>query len=91
MGDLRSSEKARDHGPRDIGALWTLTRGESRARCVLLSVADGVEVRVVLDGAALESERCERFDEAFELAERWRARMTNAGWRRLLPVVPFPD
>jgi len=83
MAEFRAPAPDRDGVRRDIGTLWTLKRGESKARCVLLALADGLELRVLMDGAILRGERCERYQEAFELAERWRARMMDRGWMRL--------
>ena len=83
MAEVRSSLSQRQSMPRDIGTLWTLNRGESAARCVLLATPPGLELRVVMDGSILRTERCSRHDEAFELAERWRNRMMDRGWTRL--------
>ena len=83
MAELRSSATDRRIVARDIGTLWTLNRGESSARCVLLAMPVGLELRVLMDGSILRAERCHRHDEAFELAERWRNRMMDRGWTRL--------
>lgn len=88
MGILRSRAVSTRPG-RSIGTLWTLTRGESTARCVLLALADGLELRVVLDGAVLRSEACDTHGQAFELAERWRGRMMDRGWTRM-PISAMP-
>jgi hypothetical protein len=65
---------------RSIGTLWTLARGESIARCVLIKVQDGLQLRVLLDDTRLRDEDCGSHPEAFELAERWRERMMSRGW-----------
>jgi hypothetical protein len=65
---------------RDIGTLWTLSRGESTARCALLALGVGLELRVLLDGDVLRAERCRKYEDAFELADRWRVRMMDRGW-----------
>jgi hypothetical protein len=65
---------------RSIGTMWTLTRGESTARCVLIKVHDGLELRVLMDESRLRSERCATHSDAFELADRWRDRMMSRGW-----------
>jgi hypothetical protein len=80
MAESRSPAPYRDGVGRDIGTPWTLTRGESTARCVLLALADGLELRVLMDGEILRAEHCERHEQAFALAERWRARMMDRGW-----------
>lgn len=83
MAQTRSSALPNNGSVRDIGTLWSLTRGESSARCVLLALPVGLELRVVMDGSVLRTEHCERHDQAFELAERWRDRMLDRGWSRL--------
>jgi hypothetical protein len=40
---------------------------------------------VLLDGDILRAERCARYEQAFELAERWRGRMIDRGWVQLRP------
>jgi hypothetical protein len=65
---------------RDIGTLWTLSRGESTARCALVALGVGLELRVLLDGDILRAERCGKYEDAFELADQWRVRMTDRGW-----------
>jgi hypothetical protein len=80
MAESRSSALHRDRPARDIGTLWTLERGESSARCGLLALADGLELRVLMDGSLLRAERCRDHEQAFDLAERWRLRMSDRGW-----------
>jgi len=83
MRKIRSTGVAADRVQHDIGTLWTLKRGESTARCALLALGDGLALRVLMDGTLLRSERCDSHPQAFELAERWRTRMTDRGWTRL--------
>jgi hypothetical protein len=83
MAQTRSSAPSNNGNLRDIGTLWSLTRGESSARCVLLALPVGLELRVVMDGSILRREHCDRHDQAFTLAERWRDRMLDRGWSRL--------
>jgi hypothetical protein len=66
----------------ELGTLWTLQREESTARCALLVFAEGCELHVFVDGEPLLSQRCEVQHEVFELAERWRARMAERGWKK---------
>jgi hypothetical protein len=80
MGVFRSPATARDKVQHDVGTLWTMERGESTARCVLRSMSDGLELRVLMDGTILKFERCDHYDEAFALAERWRGRLMDRGW-----------
>jgi hypothetical protein len=73
---------------RSIGTLWTLTRGESTARCILVALADGLDLRVLLDEARLRAERCDSHQSALELAGRWRQRMIDRGWIAALAGAP---
>ena len=63
-----------------LGTLWTLTRGESTACCVLVKVSNGLELRVLMDAFLLRTEKRQSHQDAFELAERWRLRMRDRGW-----------
>ena len=71
---------------RSIGTLWTLSRGESTSRCLLVALRDGLELRVLMDDARLRAERCASHQDAFELAARWRERMMDRGWVKGLPA-----
>jgi hypothetical protein len=71
----------------DIGTLWTLQRDESTARCALLAFAEACELHVFVNGEPLLSQRCEVQHEAFELAERWRTRMAERGWKNADVIV----
>jgi hypothetical protein len=63
-----------------IGTLWTLERGESVARCMLMMEPAGLRLRVLLDDSRLREETCGSHGHAFELAGRWRGRMMERGW-----------
>ena len=84
---MRPSRTSRQDSPRDVGTLWTMVHRERSARCALMAWPQDWEVRVQIDGAILHSERCERADDAFELAGQWKRRLLGQGWR---PVVPRP-
>ena len=75
---------------RNVGTLWTLKRGESTARCGLISMQDTLQLRVWLDGAPLRSEDCGSYALAFELGDRWRVRMMERGWLQVTPLAPSP-
>ena len=79
----RKTTPTRTTADRNIGTLWTLVRGESVARCVLIKVSDGLELRVLLDESRLRGEPCGSYSEAFELGDRWRERMMLRGWKPL--------
>ena len=77
---LQESGSAGRESGRSIGTLWSVTRGESTARCVLIKTVDGLELRVLLDESRLRAQECDSHREAFELAESWRERMMARGW-----------
>jgi hypothetical protein len=72
----------------DVGTLWTLQHQEHTARCGLFAWKATWEVRVLVDGQILLSERCTRTDEAFSTAEQWKCRLLEDGWRQLIPRSP---
>jgi hypothetical protein len=76
----------RSDGAHDVGTLWTMHWGEHSARCALIARRVRWEVRVLIGDDLLLEERCDRADEAFVVAERWRLRMLNDGWRQVLPA-----
>lgn len=69
----------------DVGTLWTMRRHEHRARCALIARHNNWELRVLVDGAILVSERCDRGAETFALAESMKEKMLRAGWQQILP------
>jgi hypothetical protein len=77
---LQESRSAGRESGRSIGTLWIVTRGDSTARCVLIKMSDGLELRVLLDESPLRTRECDTHSEAFELAECWRERMMARGW-----------
>jgi hypothetical protein len=81
----RTPRQSDQIGQRDVGTLWTLLRRDRTARCALMAWPEAWEIRVLIDGAVLLSERCDRAHEAFELAERWKNRMLERGWRAVVP------
>lgn len=74
----------------DVGTLWMMRRRDHNARCALMERIGGWELRVVIDGEVLLSERCPRGNAAFALAERWKLRMFDDGWRQVVPAAPRP-
>ncbi len=90
MAQTRSSAPSNNGNQRDIGTLWSLTRGESSARCVLLALPVGLELRVVMDGSILRSEHCDRHDQAFyarRALARSHARSRLVALTRLTPAT----
>jgi len=56
------------------------------ARCALMAWPTDWELRVLVDGDILLSERCPRGAEAFALADEWRYRMLDQGWLQIVPA-----
>ena len=83
------SRSAARFEPPVVGTLWTLQRREHTARCALLAWPDGWEVRVLVDGETMVSERCTRSHEAFTLAETWKTRLTGQLWQQIIPAHPL--
>lgn len=86
----RPSRALRADTSRNVGTLWTLRQGGLKARCALLSWPDVWEVRVVMDGQTLVSERCVRTEEAFAFAERWRRELRARSWQQVVPPPAGP-
>ena len=61
-----------------------MRRLDYQARCALMAWPSDWEIRIVVDGTILLSERCPRGAEAFLLAEQWRS-MVQQGWRQITP------
>jgi len=83
--NTRGSRTLRQDTPDDVGTLWTMRRLDCQARCALLAWPLDWELRIVVDGKTLLAERCPRGAEAFRLADRWRSRMIQKGWRQIIP------
>src|SRR5262249_21804372 len=69
----------------DIGTLWTMRRAAQVARCALMASPGEWELRVIVDGVARQTERCQRGSEAFAVADDWKRRMGDEGWRQIVP------
>jgi len=71
--------------PNDVGTLWTLRRAPRAARCTLIACSGGWEVRIVIDGDVVKTQRCDRGEGAFTIAARWKRRMLERGWEPIAP------
>jgi hypothetical protein len=76
--------------PRDVGTLWTMRRNELTARCALFAGPGGSELRVIVDGATRMTKRCRRSEDAFALAEHWKARLAAESWQQVVPRSAAP-
>jgi hypothetical protein len=63
-----------------------MRRLEHSARCALLADQGDWELRVIVDGGVVLTERCGRGAQAFEIAEVWKDRMLTQGWRQVVPA-----
>lgn len=78
--------RTRKDTPNDVGTLWIMRRSDHSARCALMERLGDWELRVVINGDMLLSERCPRGNAAFALAEQWKRRMLDDGWRQVVPA-----
>jgi hypothetical protein len=74
-------KSAADETIHAVGTLWTLERDDRTAACILLAARRTTEVRVLIDGDVLLSQRCERHA-VFTVAEGWKRRLMERGWTR---------
>jgi hypothetical protein len=86
-----ASEPVADGTIHAVGTLWTLERDDRTAVCILLAARRATEVRVLIDGDTLLSQRCERHS-VFGVAENWKKRLMERGWiGRSIGIVRRPD
>jgi hypothetical protein len=81
----RKTRPSKQDTPDDVGTLWTMRQRGSSARCALLAWSDEWELRVLINGETLLSERCVTADDAFALAKTWKQRMLEHGWLQVVP------
>lgn len=82
------TKQSKQDAPDDVGTLWTMRQRGSRARCALMAWSDEWELRVLIDGETLLSERCATAADAFALAKTWKQRMLEHGWLQVVPNRP---
>jgi hypothetical protein len=82
-----ASETSTELDAREAGTLWTMCRNHLTAHCVLFTWREGWELRVVVGAEILVTERCNRTDEAFALADRWKQRLMRQEWREIVPTT----
>lgn len=88
MGN-RIPRGARQNVSWDVGTLWTMRRDHHTARCALFALADDWELRVLVDGEPTLTQRCDRSDHAFAVAEQWKGRLEAQSWRQIIPARPL--
>jgi hypothetical protein len=67
-------------GPKLLGDLWTLTKGQLKLRCALATHRLGWELRLTAGANFLRSQVCKTEQEVFETHEGWRAEAIAKGW-----------
>ena len=72
---------------KDVGTLWSMRRNGRSARCALIAWPGTFELRVLVDGQSMLTERCDGAAEAFTLAAAWKRRMTDKGWHQVTPAA----
>jgi hypothetical protein len=69
----------------DVGTLWTMRKSAHVARCAVMAAPGEWELREVVDGVTRRIRRSERGSQAFTIAEEWKCRMLQEGWRQVVP------
>ena len=73
--------------PDSMGTLWLVQRDEHVAHCGLFWSREGWELRVHIHEYTLLAQRCKKADQVLELADAWRERLIERGWRDVRPPV----
>jgi hypothetical protein len=85
---LNRSERKEDKILHDLGTLWAMEHGQERSRCSLMTRASAWRLHLIINGQSVKSERCRRGAAAFDLADEWKRRMREQGWRQVVPRPP---
>jgi hypothetical protein len=83
----RAQARHADNQSYDTGTLWLMRRHHRVARCALLALHGEWEVRVLVDGQPVLTNRCEQTTDVFALADEWKGRMANRGWALVTPTA----
>ena len=67
-------------GPKSLGDVWTLTKGQLKLRCALATHRLGWELRLTAGANFLRSRVCKSEKEVFETHQAWRAEAIAKGW-----------
>jgi hypothetical protein len=70
-----------------MGTLWLVQRDDHLAHCGLFWSREGWELRVHIHEYTLLAQQCKRADQVLELADAWRERLIERGWRDARPPV----
>ena len=85
--NTRAPRRLQGIRPEDVGTLWTMRRHGHSARCALLIYQGGWELRVIVEGDVVLTQRCRRGAEAFRIADVWKERMAKRGWQQVVPAL----
>jgi hypothetical protein len=67
-------------GPKPIGDMWTLTRGELTMRCAVSTHSLGWELKLTAGASFSRSQVCKTQAEVFATADAWKAEAIGKGW-----------
>jgi hypothetical protein len=81
----KGSRSSLDAAAQDVGTLWMLQRSDVTARCALLNSRAGWELRAIVGAETILTERCDRTEDAFAVADLWKRRLIDQGWRQIVP------
>ena len=70
-----------------MGTLWLVQRDDHLAHCGLFWSREGWELRVHIHEYTLLAQQCKKADQVLELANAWRERLIERGWRDARPPV----
>jgi len=67
-------------GPKPIGDMWTLKRGDLTMRCAVSTHALGWELRLSAGSSFSRSQVCKTQADVFTTADTWKAEALGKGW-----------
>ena len=67
-------------GPKPIGDLWTLKRGDLTMRCAVSTHAMGWELKLTAGASFSRSQVCKTQADVLSTAEAWNAEAISKGW-----------
>ena len=67
-------------GPKPIGDVWVLTRGDLTMRCAVSTHALGWELKLSAGASFSRSQVCKSQADVFTTADAWKAEAISKGW-----------
>ena len=83
MGEMDRADLVRYDfykGPKPIGDVWTLKRGEMTMRCAVSTHALGWELRLSAGSSFSRSQVCKTQADVFTTADAWKTEALSKGW-----------